>query len=246
MSPITRRSSHIFRQLFDQESFTYTYLLGCLNKREAVLVDPVDTKAERDVKLLKELNLKLIYAVNTHCHADHITGTGILKALTKCSSVISKASGAMADIHLNHGDEVKYGDHRFEAVSTPGHTNGCMTFINHSERFLLTGDTLLIRGCGRTDFQEGDSGTLYESVHSNIFSLPGDYQLFPAHDYNGQTASSVSEEKEYNPRLTKSKEDFIKLMGALGLAYPKKIDVAIPWNLRCGPVQLGQALENAG
>lgn len=234
---------HIFRQLFDQESCTYTYLLACSKTKQAILVDPVHTKVERDVKLLGELGLSLKYAVNTHCHADHVTGSGILKTLTGCLSVISKASGAAADVHLQHGEDIVYGEHKVTALATPGHTNGCMTFVSHQERFALTGDALLIRGCGRTDFQEGDSGMLYDSVHSNILSLQCDYRLFPAHDYKGVTMTTVAEEKQYNPRLTKSKEDFVKLMENLGLSYPKKIDVAVPWNMRCGPVQLGQSLE---
>lgn len=234
MAYLAKRSCHLFRQLFDKESSTYTYLLGCLDKKQALLVDPVDTMVERDLKLLKELDLQLLYAVNTHCHADHLTATGILKGLTDCRSVISESSGAKADIHLKCGDEVEYGNHKIQVVGTPGHTSGCMTFVSHSERFALTGDTLLIRGCGRTDFQEGDAGMLYEAVHSKIFSLPEDYLLYPAHDYLGRTVTSVGEEKRYNPRLTQSKEGFVKIMEELGLAYPKKIDEAVPFNLKCG------------
>lgn len=243
MAANLRRGSHIFRQLFDAESWTYTYILGCAETKEAVIIDPVDIQAERDLQIIKEMDLKLKYAVNTHCHADHITGSGILKTKAKCLSAISKASGARADIHLNDGDHIKYGNHQFEAYSTPGHTNGCMTFVNHAQKFALTGDTLLIRGCGRTDFQEGDPETMYESVHSRIFSLPDDFLLFPAHDYKGRMATSVEEEKKYNARLTKPKEEFVDIMKNLGLAYPKKIDVSVPWNLRCGPVQLGQKFE---
>jgi len=246
MDLIRRRSCHVFRQLFDSESWTYTYLLGCLQKREAVLVDPVDTQVDRDLKLLKELGLDLKYALNTHCHADHITGTGILKTNTGCKSMISKESGADADILLNDGDKIKYGDQVIEAVSTPGHTNGCMTYVNHRERFLLSGDTLLIRACGRTDFQQGNPHVLYKSVHDRIFTLPDDYFIYPAHDYKGNSRSTVGEEKLHNPRLTKSVEEFIKIMEGLGLAYPKKIDEAVPWNLKCGPSQLGQVMRMDG
>jgi len=243
MSTIGRRSAHIFRQLFDHESFTYTYLLACTNKKQAVLIDPVDTKIDRDLKLIDELDLELVYAVNTHCHADHLTATGLLKQRTGCRSVISEASGAAADVHLRDGDEVKYGDHGLDVIATPGHTSGCVTFVNHKERFAMTGDTLLIRGCGRTDFQEGNAGMLWENVRGKIFTLPEDYLLFPAHDYNGRNVTSVLEEKNFNPRLTKSKEDFVKLMDELGLAYPKKIDVAVPFNLKCGLDENGKPLD---
>lgn len=243
---VLRTQRHIFRQLFDQESWTYTYLLGCLVKNEAVLIDPVDKQVERDLKLLEELKLDLRYALNTHCHADHITGTGILKTLVNCSSMISEQSGAQADIYLNDGDEIKYGEQKLEVVSTPGHTDGCTTFVNHSERFAMTGDTLLIRACGRTDFQQGDPRMLYDSVHQRIFTLPEDFSLFPAHDYKGHHITTVGEEKSLNPRLTKNKEDFVELMENLGLAYPKKIDEAVPWNMKCGPSQLGQSLRMDG
>lgn len=237
---VFRSNKHIFRQLFDQESWTFTYLLGCLTKREAILVDPVDTQVERDLKLLDELNLNLKYAINTHCHADHITGTGILKTKTECKSLISAQSGAKADILLNDGDKIQYGDMVLEVLATPGHTDGCMMFVSHAERFALTGDTLLIRACGRTDFQQGDPSLLYDSVHQKIFTLPGDFCLFPAHDYKGHHVTTVAEEKKLNPRLSKPKEEFLEIMKNLGLAYPKKIDEAVPWNMMCGPSQLGQ------
>lgn len=237
---ILKKENHIFRQLFDQESWTYTYLLGCLIKKEAVLVDPVNKQVGRDLKLIKELGLNLKYAINTHCHADHITGSGILKNLTSCQSMISKNSGAMADILLEDGDSVLYGEEKLEVVATPGHTNGCVTYVSHTGRFALTGDTLLIRACGRTDFQQGDPRLLYDSVHQKIFTLPNDYALYPAHDYKGHQMTTVGEEKTWNPRLTKDKEEFANIMKNLGLAYPKKIDKALPWNLKCGPSQLGE------
>ena len=240
---VLRNSRIIFRQLFDSESWTFTYIIGCKAKNKAVIVDPVDIQAERDLKLLEELNLDLAYAVNTHCHADHVTGSGILKNRTKCKSVISKDSGAIADILLSDGDNITFGDQSLQAVSTPGHTSGCLTFVSHAERFALTGDALLIRACGRTDFQQGDPSLLYDSIHSKIFSLPDDFLLFPAHDYKGHMVTSVAEEKVHNPRLTKSKEEYIEIMKSLGLAYPKQIDVAVPWNIKCGPSQLGQRMD---
>ncbi|XP_063846618.1 persulfide dioxygenase ETHE1, mitochondrial-like, partial [Scylla paramamosain] len=187
--------------------------------------------------------------VNTHMHADHITGTGLLKKLVpSCQSVISKESGAMADVHVEHGEVVKFGEQELEVRQTPGHTNGCVTYVCHGEKFALTGDALLVRGCGRTDFQEGSAETLYESVHSQILSLPDDFALYPAHDYVGHTVTSVAEEKEFNPRLTKSKEEFIDLMNNLGLAYPRKIDISLPANKVCGlynlPDDLAEKLKD--
>lgn len=241
MNSLLKSRTHVFRQLFDAESWTFTYLLGCAIKKEAILVDPVDTQVERDLKLLKELDLTLKYAVNTHCHADHVTGSGILKTMTACKSMIGKNAGAAADILLDDGDKITYGDSSIEAISTPGHTNGCFSYVHHQERFALTGDALLIRACGRTDFQEGNPRTLYQSVHSKLLSLPDDFLLFPAHDYKGHAVTTVYEEKKFNPRLTKSEEEFVEIMKNLGLAYPKKIDVALPWNVKCGPSQLGEA-----
>lgn len=225
----------IFKQLFDHESCTYTYLLGDVSAKECVLIDPVLEQVERDTKLINELGLKLKYAMNTHMHADHITGTGLLKkTLPGCKSLISKTSGATADVYVNHNDVVSFGDFSLFVKSTPGHTNGCVTYICDKESIAFTGDTLLIRGCGRTDFQEGDPNTLYDSVYREIFSLPGHYKLFPAHDYKGLPYTTVDEEKKYNPRLTKTREEFVNLMNNLNLPYPKKIDIAVPANRVCG------------
>lgn len=233
----------IFRQLFDLESYIYTYLLGCPKTRAAVIIDPVDTQAERDVRILKELDLKLIYAMNTHVHADHVTGTGILKSLTGCKSVISKLSGAKADVFVHEGDTVDFGDQALDVRSTPGHTDGCLTYVDHINRAAFTGDALLIRACGRTDFQQGSPEKLYDSVTSKILSLPEDYLLYPAHDYHGMTVSTVAEELRHNPRLTKSKEEFVEIMKSLGLTKPKKMDEAVPLNIMCGPSQLGESQQ---
>lgn len=224
-----------FRQLFDEKSWTYTYLLADINSKEAILIDPVLEQAKRDTQLLQELGLTLTYALNTHMHADHITGTGYLKQLLPGTlSVISEASGAKADKHLKDNEVVQFGRFELRALGTPGHTNGCMTFVVEEQGIAFTGDTLLIRGCGRTDFQEGNSRTLYKSVHEKIFALPDNFRLFPAHDYKGNTQTTVAEEKQYNPRLTKDIDTFVEIMENLNLPYPKMIDKAVPANRECG------------
>ncbi|XP_055374837.1 persulfide dioxygenase ETHE1, mitochondrial [Condylostylus longicornis] len=224
-----------FRQLFDTVSSTYTYLLADTNTKEAIIIDPVLEHAKRDAQLIRELGFTLKYAMNTHMHADHITGTGYLKHLLPGSiSVISKSSGAKADKHIVEYENVQFGRHQIEPRSTPGHTNGCMSYVIHEQGLVFTGDTVLIRGCGRTDFQEGNPKTLYESVHNKIFSLPDNFRIYPAHDYKGQTESTVGEEKSYNSRLTKSLDQFVDIMNNLNLPYPKKIDVAVPANRECG------------
>ncbi|XP_010866555.1 persulfide dioxygenase ETHE1, mitochondrial [Esox lucius] len=224
-----------FRQLFESESSTYTYLLADKESREAVLIDPVLETVERDLKLVEELGFNLKVAVNTHCHADHITGTGLLKnRLFGMKSAISRHSGASADILLSEGDKIHFGKHHLSVRETPGHTDGCVTLVTEDHSMAFTGDALLIRGCGRTDFQQGCSRKLYESVHQKIFTLPPQCLVFPAHDYKGQTASTVGEEKRFNPRLTKSMEEFVDIMVNLNLPKPAKIDIAVPANLVCG------------
>lgn len=233
----------LFRQLFEKESSTYTYLLADLGHPEkpSVLVDPVDRTVDRDLVLVRELGLKLRYVINTHVHADHITGTGLLKKkLPGVQSVISKASGAAADVLVEQWDKVRFGGLFLEVRSTPGHTAGCVTYVTGDgpdqvyPRLAFTGDALLIRGCGRTDFQGGSSDELYNSVHSQIFSLPPDTFVYPAHDYKGQTVSTVGEEKLLNPRLSKDLEGFNTVMSNLNLAFPKMIEKAVPANLKCG------------
>ncbi|KAH7685984.1 Persulfide dioxygenase protein [Dioscorea alata] len=233
----------LFRQLFEKESSTYTYLLADVGHPEkpALIVDPVDRTVDRDLSLVKELGLKLIYAMNTHVHADHITGTGLIKSrVSGVKSVISTASNAKADILVEHGDKIYFGNLFLEVRATPGHTLGCLTYVTGDEpdqphpRMAFTGDALLIRGCGRTDFQGGSSNKLYESVHSQIFTLPKDTLLYPAHDYKGFTVSTVEEEMLYNPRLSKDEDTFKTIMENLNLPYPKMIDAAVPANLVCG------------
>ncbi|XP_022620011.1 persulfide dioxygenase ETHE1, mitochondrial [Seriola dumerili] len=225
----------LFRQLFESESSTYTYLLADPETKEAVLIDPVLETIDRDLKLIHELGLNLKVAVNTHCHADHITSTGLMKKrLLGLKSAISKFSGASADILLLEGDKINFGKHYLTVRETPGHTDGCMTLVLGDQSMAFTGDALLIRGCGRTDFQQGCPKKLFDSVHQKIFTLPDRCLVYPAHDYLGQTVSTVGEERKFNPRLTKSLEEFVNIMNNLNLPKPKKIDISVPANLVCG------------
>lgn len=229
----------LFRQLFESESCTYTYLLADAQTKEAVLIDPVLETIDRDLKLIQELGLNLKVAVNTHCHADHITSTGLMKKrLVGLKSAISKLSGASADIYLSDGDKITFGKHFLMVKETPGHTDGCVTLVTGDQSMAFTGDALLIRGCGRTDFQQGCSKRLYDSIHQKIFSLPAQCLVYPAHDYLGQTVSTVGEERKFNPRLTKSLDEFVNIMDNLNLPKPKKIDIAVPANLVCGVHQI--------
>jgi sulfur dioxygenase len=227
----------VFRQLFDQESSTYTYLLGDSASGEAVIIDPVFEQVERDSALLRELGLKLCYVLDTHCHADHVTSAWLLRQRTGAGIGISAHSGvAGADRYLAQADRVAFGGRYLEVRETPGHTDGCVTYVLDDESMAFTGDALLIRSCGRTDFQQGDPARLYRSVRTQILALPEQTRLYPAHDYNGLTMTSVGEEKRYNPRLGGdiSESDFIGYMANLGLPHPRKIDVAVPANLQCG------------
>jgi glyoxylase-like metal-dependent hydrolase (beta-lactamase superfamily II)/rhodanese-related sulfurtransferase len=227
----------IFRQLFDPQSSTYTYLLGDGGTREAVLIDPVFEHFRRDVALIEELGLKLAATIETHVHADHVTGAWLLKKKLGSKIVQSKAGGAEGgDRYLADGESVQFGKHALEARATPGHTSGCMTYVLDGQKMAFTGDALLIRGCGRTDFQQGDAHRLFRSVRDRVFSLPDACLLYPAHDYRGLTCSSVGEEKMYNPRLAESvgEGDFVGYMTHLGLPHPKQMDIAVPANLRCG------------
>lgn len=238
-SRMAQKTGPLFRQLFELESSTYTYLLADTDTKEAVLIDPVLETIERDLKLIHELGLNLKVAVNTHCHADHITSTGLMKKrLVGLKSAISKFSGASADIHLSEGDKIPFGKHHLSVRETPGHTDGCVTLVTDDQSMAFTGDALLIRGCGRTDFQQGCPKRLYESVHQKIFTLPEHCLIYPAHDYLGQTVSSVGEERRFNPRLTKSPEEFVVIMNNLNLPKPKKIDISVPANLVCGVHQV--------
>jgi sulfur dioxygenase len=227
----------IFRQLFDPQSSTYTYLLGESRSREAVLIDPVFEQVRRDSALLRELDLKLVATLDTHVHADHVTGAWLLKQQQGSAIALSADSGAAgADRCLAHGDRVAFGERWLEVRATPGHTRGCVTYVLDDESMAFTGDCLLIRGSGRTDFQQGDPRTMYRSVKSQILSLPSSCLLYPAHDYRGLTVTSVAEERAFNPRLGGEigEGDFVGYMNNLGLPHPKLIDIAVPANMRCG------------
>ncbi|CAF93271.1 unnamed protein product, partial [Tetraodon nigroviridis] len=173
--------------------------------------------------------------VNTHCHADHITGTGLMKKrLVGLKSAISKFSGQTADILLSENDKITFGKHFLTVLETPGHTDGCVSLVIGDQSMVFTGDALLIRGCGRTDFQQGSPEKLYESIHRKIFTLPDECLVYPAHDYLGQTVSTIGEERKFNPRLTKSMDAFVNIMKNLNLPKPAKIDISVPANLVCG------------
>lgn len=224
----------IFRQLFDNETSTYTYLIADEHTREAAIIDPVREQVERDLQLLEELDLKLVYTLETHVHADHVTASGALREKTGARSVVSKAAGVRcADVLVGDGDRLKLGKLEIEVIATPGHTSGCVTYSTGDRIF--TGDALLIRGCGRTDFQSGSADQLYDSVKRKLFVLPKETLVFPGHDYKGRTVSTIGEERQYNPRLAhKKREEFVAIMKGLNLAKPKKIDEAVPANLGCG------------
>ena len=227
----------IFRQLFDPQSSTYTYLLADIRTREAVLIDPVFEHVLRDAALIEELGLKLRLTLETHVHADHVTGAWLLRDKLGSKIALSKDGGAEGADHYLHDDEtIAFGSRSLEARATPGHTSGCLSYVLDDRSMAFTGDALLIRGCGRTDFQQGSAERLFRSVRERIFSLPDECLLYPGHDYRGLTVSSVGEEKMYNPRLAESigEGDFVGYMTHLGLAHPKLMDVAVPANLHCG------------
>ncbi len=237
----------IFRQLFDPLSSSYTYLLGDAGTRQALLIDPVFEQARREVALVEELGLKLAWTLETHVHADHVTGAWLLRERLGSRIAISKASGAQgADRYLEPGERVVFGKRHLEARATPGHTNGCLSYVLEDRAMVFTGDAVLIRGCGRTDFQQGSARTLFRSVREQIFPLPENCLIYPAHDYHGFTASSVGEEKLYNPRLAESvgEGDFVGYMEHLGLAHPKQMEAAVPANLQCGRPAQERALAD--
>lgn len=223
----------IFRQLFEPVSSTYTYLLASEKTKEAILIDSVKECVERDLKLISELGLTLKYAIETHVHADHITGTGLLKQRTGCKIGVSAAEEVSGvDLRLKDGDTITVGEVTLHVIATPGHTKGCMTF--RCDDMIFTGDALMVRLCGRTDFQSGSPEQLYDSVVGRLFSLPESTRVFPGHDYAGFNMTTIGEEKKLNPRLSKSKREFVDLMYNLKLDPPKKIHIALPANLKSG------------
>lgn len=225
----------IFQQLFESTSSTYTYLLADAISREAVLIDPVLQTVERDLKLLSELGLKLKYVIDTHIHADHVTAAGEIRTRLGIQTVgAEKAKVDCVDVKIKEGEFVHFGSFQMKAIETPGHTDSSLSF--YIEGMVFTGDALLIRSCGRTDFQGGSSDQLYESVTEKLFKLPGETVVYPAHDYQGFTSSTIDAEITHNPRLGRgiTKTVFKDIMANLNLAYPKMIDVALPANKACG------------
>lgn len=235
----SREESMIFHQLFEKESSSYTYLLADPVTYEAIIIDPVLETVERDLRLIQELGLNLLYILETHIHADHITGSGELKKRTGAKSAVSKKAGVCcADLELEENQEIKFGRYTIKVLETPGHTDESLSFL--CEMMIFTGDSLMIRGTGRTDFQNGSSDVLYESIHKKIFSLPDDTKIYPAHDYRGMLYSTVLCEKQFNPRLGegKTKVEYIAIMKDLKLADPIKIKEAVPANLACGQTSI--------
>jgi sulfur dioxygenase len=223
-----------FRQLFDQETWTFTYLLWDLDTKEGVIIDPVREQFERDVCLAGELGVHMLYALDTHVHADHVTSLGMLREEMKLQTAVGESSGVpCADIMLTDGYILSFGRHTITALSTPGHTDACTSF--KVENMVFTGDALFIRGCGRTDFQQGDPEMLYRSITQKLYTLPDENLVYPGHDYNGKSVSTIGEE-QYNPRIpdTQTEAHFAELMNSLNLPRPKRIDEAVPANMGCG------------
>jgi glyoxylase-like metal-dependent hydrolase (beta-lactamase superfamily II)/rhodanese-related sulfurtransferase len=227
----------LLRQLFDQVSSTYTYLLADERTREAVLIDCVFEQHARDAALLRELGLTLVCTLDTHCHADHVTGAWLMKTAAGSRIGLSAAYGAAnVDPPLAHGSMIRFGAETLEARETPGHTSGCLSFVTADHKMVFTGDALLVRGAGRTDFQQGNPSLLYRSIREQLFTLPDDCVVWPAHDYDGRTSSTIGEERAFNPRIGGGarEEDFVGYMRNLGLPHPKQIAAAVPANMRAG------------
>jgi glyoxylase-like metal-dependent hydrolase (beta-lactamase superfamily II) len=234
----------VFRQLFEPLSSAYTYLVGCDETREAALIDPVLETTGRDLQLLRELGLTLKYTIETHIHADHVTGAARLRELTGCRAAVPERSAAAhVDLPVREDEPILVGKLRLEPLYTPGHTDDHHVYLLNAGGFarVFSGDVLMIDGCGRTDFQNGDAATLYRSVHEKIFTLPDDTLVYPGHDYQHRHVSSVVQERERNPRLGggRTVEEFVAIMETLDLPPPKKMDVAVPANRACGETSEG-------
>lgn len=229
----------LFKQLLEPDSSTYTYLLSCDQTGETVLIDPVLDTAERDLKLLSELGLKLTYTLDTHIHADHLSGAQRLKSLSG-SQIAYPAIDELpcVDIGVKEGTPFMVGNITIHPLFTPGHTDHHHAYLidNGTQKMLFSGDALLIEACGRTDFQSGDATTLYQSIHKKFFTLPDETLVYPAHDYEGRFITTIAQEKERNPRLGKNKplKEFVTIMETMDLPYPRKIDFAVPGNQQCG------------
>ncbi len=229
----------IFQQLFEAQSSTYTYLLADSVSKEAVLIDTVIEMVDRDLKLIDELGLKLIYVLDTHIHADHVTGAGEIRKRTGVKTGVPKtAKVPCADLNLSEDDKINFGEFTIKTLETPGHTDASLSFV--CEEMVFTGDALLIRGTGRTDFQSGSADDLYDSVHKKLFTLPPDTMVYPAHDYKGFTSSTIATEIRCNPRVGsgKTKNQFLQIMQDLKLDLPKKIKESLPANMACGTTDL--------
>ena len=224
----------IFRQLFDSTSGTYTYLLASRRGGEALIIDPVLEKVDRYLQLVRELDFRLVKAVDTHLHADHITGLGALRDRTHCITVMGEETHAdVVSMRVAEGDRIDIEGLNLDVLYTPGHTDDSYSFLLDGRVF--TGDTLLIRGTGRTDFQNGDPRAQYDSIFNKLLKLPDETFVYPAHDYKGDTVSTIGEEKRFNPRLmAKSVDEYVELMNNLKLPNPKMMDVAVPANMHVG------------
>jgi sulfur dioxygenase len=229
----------LFRQLFEPQSSAYTYLIACDETREVALIDPVLETVDRDLQLLAELGLTLKYTVETHIHADHVTGAGRLRAATGCKAAMPALSGAdHVDHPVREGEAIAIGSLQLQPLHTPGHTDDHHAYLLESAdgARLFTGDALLIDGCGRTDFQNGDPVDSFRSVHAKLFALPDDTLVYPGHDYQQRRVSSIAQERARNPRLGggKTLDQFVAIMNHLDLPRPRKMDVAVPANRECG------------
>lgn len=225
----------LVRQLMDRDTWTYSYLLVDPVTLQGVLIDPVQEQLERDLSLIKELGVELLYVLETHVHADHVTSAGRIRQQTGAKIVYSQAAEVKAiDVAIQDGETLKFGQQVITALSTPGHTNGCVSYV--VDGMVFSGDTLLIHGCGRTDFQQGSAETLYDSISQKLFALSDEMLVYPAHDYAGRTVSTIGEEKRWNRRLGggKSKAEFVQIMNNLNLDLPKKINEAVPANMETG------------
>ncbi len=233
----------IFRQLFDPTSSTYTYLLADERTREAVLIDPVFEQHARDAALVRELGLKLLVTIDTHVHADHVTGAWLMRQALGSAIALSAVYGAKnVDRALLHGEKIVFGAHSLEVRATPGHTDGRLSLVTKEHELAFTGDSLMVRAAGRTDFQAGDPGRLYRSIREQLFNLPDDCVLYPGHDYLGRTSSTIGEERRFNPRIggEAREEDFVGYMKNLALPHPKQMAIAVPANLRAGEPEDGR------
>ncbi len=229
--------SIILKQLFDNTSQTFSYLLIDAESKQSLFIDTVYEQHERDLSLIRELDLELLACLETHCHADHVTGAWLLKYMLSSQIMASEYSGIeLLNRKLVEGDKIKFGKHCLTVIETPGHTNGCISFLLDDISMVFTGDCLLIRGCGRTDFQQGSPQKLFHSIKNKLFILPDECIVYPAHDYSGRMSSSIGEENKLNPRIggEANEIDFVGYMENMRLPHPKQLEIALPANLKAG------------